>query len=449
MSILRILGYVPISNPEAGSVYLYVNSSNELETRDDAGNIRTPIVGVTSEEVQDIIGNALVDSSTVNVTYNDASNQITFDVIQSGISHTSISNIGSNTHTQIDSHISSISNPHSVTKTQLGLSNVDNTSDVNKPVSTATQTALNLKINSNLIGAANGVAGLDAAQKIALANIPVLIDHTTLNNIGSNSHTQIDSHISSTSNPHSVTKAQVGLSNVDNTSDASKPISTATQTALDAKENTGVAAGLVSTHEGLSDPHSQYITTAEGDAAYAPIAHVGSGGASHVNATTSVAGFMSSADKTKLDGVTNDVFYETTAAVNNSSGTILVDITELSFPVVTGKAYRINSQIIYQTVSTGIGIEIAIGGSGGAAGTLTVLALTNTSTTASQSRYLRSLGTTADFGSTAYQNENILLKLEGVFICTTSGNLTPQFRSETNGSNIRIQPNSIMEVKEF
>lgn len=42
-------------------------------------------------------------------------------------------------------HISSTSNPHNVTKTQVGLGNVDNTSDVNKPISTATQTALNGK----------------------------------------------------------------------------------------------------------------------------------------------------------------------------------------------------------------------------------------------------------------------------------------------------------------
>lgn len=36
---------------------------------------------------------------------------------------------------------------------------------------------------------------------------------------------------------------------------------------------------------------------------YAPIAHVGAGGTAHANATTSVAGFMSSSDKAKLDGV--------------------------------------------------------------------------------------------------------------------------------------------------
>ena len=44
-------------------------------------------------------------------------------------------------------------------------------------------------------------------------------------------------HKNNTSNPHSVTKAQVGLGNVDNTSDLNKPISTATQKALDAKAN--------------------------------------------------------------------------------------------------------------------------------------------------------------------------------------------------------------------
>lgn len=76
------------------------------------------------------------------------------------------------------------------------------------------------------------------------------------------------------------TKAQVGLSNVDNTSDALKPVSTATQTALDGKANTvhshvisdvtglqaaldgkeddGTAASAVSAHVAAPDPHTQY-----------------------------------------------------------------------------------------------------------------------------------------------------------------------------------------------
>lgn len=85
-----------------------------------------------------------------------------------------------------------------VTKTSIGLGNVDNTSDANKPISTAVQSALDLKEAAN---------------------------------------SNIQAHISSTSNPHSVTKTQVGLGNVDNTSDVNKPISTATQSALDLKDS--------------------------------------------------------------------------------------------------------------------------------------------------------------------------------------------------------------------
>lgn len=49
---------------------------------------------------------------------------------------------------------------------------------------------------------------------------------------------QIEAHINDTSNPHQVTKDQVGLGNADNTSDIDKPVSTATQEALDLKANT-------------------------------------------------------------------------------------------------------------------------------------------------------------------------------------------------------------------
>ena len=66
-------------------------------------------------------------------------------------------------------------NPHGVTKQQVGLGNVDNTSDMNKPVSTAQQTELNKKLNNaanggvanNLTTNSSEVA-LSAAQGIVL-----------------------------------------------------------------------------------------------------------------------------------------------------------------------------------------------------------------------------------------------------------------------------------------
>jgi hypothetical protein len=62
----------------------------------------------------------------------------------------------------------------------------------------------------------------------------------------------LSTHEADTNNPHSVTKAQVGLSNVDNTSDANKPISDATQTALDAKQDELVSGTNIKTINGVS-----------------------------------------------------------------------------------------------------------------------------------------------------------------------------------------------------
>lgn len=61
-------------------------------------------------------------------------------------------------------------------KADVGLTNVDNTSDINKPVSSATQSALNLKADLALVGAANGIAPLDSGAKIPSAFLPAYVD---------------------------------------------------------------------------------------------------------------------------------------------------------------------------------------------------------------------------------------------------------------------------------
>ncbi|MBO9451438.1 FAD-dependent oxidoreductase [Tropicibacter sp. R16_0] len=53
---------------------------------------------------------------------------------------------------------------------------------------------------------------------------------------------EIAEHLGDTDNPHGVTKAQVGLGNVDNTRDLDKPVSTAQQAALDGKATTAQGA---------------------------------------------------------------------------------------------------------------------------------------------------------------------------------------------------------------
>lgn len=68
---------------------------------------------------------------------------------------------------------------------------------------------------------------------------------------------KVDSHIGNKSNPHEVTKAQVGLGNVNNTSDADKPVSTAQATAIaDAKAaGTNAQTNLTTHMQNMSNPH--------------------------------------------------------------------------------------------------------------------------------------------------------------------------------------------------
>ena len=60
----------------------------------------------------------------------------------------------------------------SAMKTAYGLNNVDNTSDINKSISSLTQTALNLKVNTASIAVANGVASLDANGRVPQIQLP-------------------------------------------------------------------------------------------------------------------------------------------------------------------------------------------------------------------------------------------------------------------------------------
>ena len=82
--------------------------------------------------------------------------------------------------TKVNQHIANKSNPHGVTKAQVGLGNVNNTSDANKPVSTAQASAI-----------ADAKAAGTAAQ------------------------TSINSHAGRKDNPHTVTRAQLGLATTD------------------------------------------------------------------------------------------------------------------------------------------------------------------------------------------------------------------------------------------
>lgn len=109
-----------------------------------------------------------------------------------------------------------------VSKTDMGLDQVNNTSDLNKPISTATQTSLDSKVDK-VTGKGLSTEDYTTTEKNKLASITEIFT-TALKSAYdgavtwiSTNGTNVLNHLSSTSNPHNVTKTQVGLSNVVNT----------------------------------------------------------------------------------------------------------------------------------------------------------------------------------------------------------------------------------------
>lgn len=134
-----------------------------------------------------------------------------------------------------------------LTKASVGLANVDNTSDAAKPVSTAQQTALNLKANLASPTFTGTVGGITKSM-VGLGNVDNTSDLAAPISTATQSALDAKAPIASptfTGTVSGVTKAMVGLGNVDNTSDLAAPISTATQTALDLKQNVGRAIRAV------------------------------------------------------------------------------------------------------------------------------------------------------------------------------------------------------------
>ncbi len=175
-----------------------------------------------------------------------------------------------------------------VTAVMVGLGDVDNTSDVNKPVSAATQTALDTKASNadldlkapldspTFSGTVSGVTavmvGLGDVDNTSDVNKPVSVaTQTALDAKASNTDLDLKAPLESptfTGTVSGVTAVMVGLGDVDNTSDVNKPVSAATQTALDTKASnadldlkaplesptfTGTVSGVTAVMVGLGD----------------------------------------------------------------------------------------------------------------------------------------------------------------------------------------------------
>jgi len=232
----------------ANTIQIILNSAGNLSNLSDKQTSLNNLVGaVTANRVLKGNGTNIV-LSQIDLNSNDVINILPINLGGTGSSTQNFVDVS--TAQTIGGNKTFTGTISGITSTMVGLGNVNNTSDINKPISTSTQNALNLK--ADLIGGLIPTSQLpsyvdDVLEFSLLTNFPVTgeigkIYVATTTNItyrwsgtayveisaslalGTTSSTAYRGdfgntaylHSQSTGNPHNTTKSDVGLSNVVN-----------------------------------------------------------------------------------------------------------------------------------------------------------------------------------------------------------------------------------------
>lgn len=299
-----------------------------------------------------------------------------FDTIDTELKKTT--DVANSAWYNLDNHKKAKDNPHSVTKAQVGLGSVDDTSDLNKPLSTAAQTALDTKVDK-VAGKQLSTNDYTTAEKNKLDGIqsgatnyvhppthpPSIIEQDVSNRFMTdaertklaaiqagaqvNTVTGVKGNSESTYRTGNInlTALNLGLGSVDNTSDASKPISTATQTALNNKADKNLSN--VSNADFLRKASGAGVG---GGKKYARIV-IGTSKQEYASGT----GYTSSDCDYFCDGIKDDV--EINAAIDATKGTGIVEI------LLLGGTYSLSKTVILDSgelAFKGIGVGTTIRG---------------------------------------------------------------------------------------
>ena len=236
-------------------------------------------------------------------------------------------------------------------KTALAIDKINNTADLAKPISILTQTALDLKSN-----AADVTSSL--SLKLNKADTSTLSNRIDLKSNASDVTTSLalKAPLASptfTGTVSGITSSMVGLGNVNNTTDLAKPISTATQTALDLKSN----ASDVTTSLALKAPLASPTLTGT---AMAPTATAGTN-TTQIATTAFVTGAITTANATNAN-LTGDV-----TSVGNAT-TIVADA------ITTAKI--VNSNVTYAKIQNVSATDKVLGRTTAGAGVIEEIATT-------------------------------------------------------------------------
>lgn len=275
------------------------------------------------------------------------------------------------------------------------------------------------RVASSLLGAVSGVATLDAGGKVPTAQLPAYVDdvleyanlaafpgtgtagiiyvaldtNKTYRWSGS-AYVYITSgavdSVAGKTGVVALVKGDVGLGSVDNTADSAKPVSTAQATA-------DTAIGTAAASDATTKANA---AQAAAIAASAPVAHVGAGGTAHAAVVAAGAsGFMTGADKTKLDGIATNA--------NN-----------YSLPVATGA--------VLGGVKVGSGLTVDGAGLIATTGAVATPILISTNTTAtSGNNYVMTAALTLTLPATPTAGDSVMFENISGASCTVARNGKP------------------------
>lgn len=468
------------ATPPSGYVTLYTDGS-VWKYKTDAGSVFTLSTGVTAEEVQDIVGAFFADSSSIDVTYNDAGDVISATVIASGVNHNALQNYVANQH--VDHSTVSVSAGTGLTgggdltaTRTLSLANVG-TAGTYRSVTTNAQGQVTAGTNPTTLAG----YGITDAQPldgdltaVAALSGTGLVARTAANTMAVRTVTA---------------GAGIGVTNGDGVS-GNPTIA-----------NTDGGAAAVSTHVGLSDPHTQYELEANLAADVRAVPLTGfTAGAGTVAATDTVLQAFQKLQGTITAGVAsfgNDVrgtvltgFSATPDAVVAATDTLLAalgklqaqidrltatddkwielikaadtivnsavtftSITNLGFTAVAGRTYYMEYTLLFRTAATTTGFAVTMATSDTAVveGSLIVnMPIAADGTAAGYTGNISAFGdVVVSTGVQTVQPTWNICNMKGVFRCTTGGTIVPQFRSEVSLSNVNCGAGSVALIREF